>query len=60
MSRSRKIGITYRQHLDVTPEVEREVLARAYRFVLDCYEKRKAAEATDDRIEKPEGPTRAE
>ena len=44
---SKKVRITYRQHRGVTPEEEREALARVYRFVLDCHEKRKATEADD-------------
>lgn len=45
MSKPRKIRITYRQHPDVTPEEEREVLARVYRYALECGKERRAAKA---------------
>lgn len=45
---SKKIRITYRQHPSVTPEEEREVRARAWQFIFDCYEKRRATEMDNE------------
>lgn len=38
-----KPAISYRPHLDATPEVELEVLARVYRFLIQSHENRNAA-----------------
>jgi hypothetical protein len=36
---------------DATPESELDALAAVYAFVLECHERRKAADATGDRNE---------
>jgi hypothetical protein len=45
MSKPYGSRITYRQHPDAKLEEEREALARVYRYVLECGEKRRAIEA---------------
>lgn len=37
--------IIYTPRADATPETELQALANVYRFILDCHEKNKAAEA---------------
>jgi hypothetical protein len=40
---SSDLRISYRPHLDATPEAELEVLARVYRFLIQSHENHKAA-----------------
>lgn len=40
---SRDLRISYRPHLDATPEAELEVLVAAYSFLLQSLENRRAA-----------------
>ena len=44
----REPRIIYRPRAAATPEAEREALAQVYRFVLDCWAKRRKASSEPD------------
>jgi hypothetical protein len=44
----REPRLVYRPRPDATPEVERVALAQVYRFVLDCWAKRREASSESD------------
>jgi hypothetical protein len=45
MNKSPRARLVYTPHPDVTSETEAAALARVYRYILRCYEDKKAAEA---------------